>query len=125
MKTTIETISTETLREYAEQNAARLDSNRITLDAAAGDLEGVINAIPLLCAGLQEVAYNYTLTGILQGMANPVQHNTTHENALAFVEAYYTLTAGAIDIIGAAASLVSNGLSNGDIEIRATKGARA
>ena len=122
MKTAIETLDMETMTEHRRQQAERADSRRAKLDIDAAEFEGVLLSIPRLCRGLQEVAYSYNLDGVLMGYANQTQHNTTHENALDFVEAYYELTAGAIALIEAATNIVSIGLANGDIAIESFGG---
>lgn len=75
------------------------------------ELEAVICGVARLSEALRDEPYTYSLAGILaQGEDQPAA-------AHSFVEKYYEMTAGALELIAAATTIIATGLANADIEI--------
>ena len=75
------------------------------------ELEAVICGVARLSEALRAEPYSYSLAGI--EAKDEDQAAAAHN----FVEEYYELTAGALELIAAATSVIATSLANGDIEI--------
>lgn len=77
------------------------------------NLETVIFGVNAVCSALSAGPYGYTAAGIARGDSQDEQGR----NALHFVENYYDLTAGVVELIAGATGIIADGISNGEIEL--------
>lgn len=84
---------------------------RIEVDVSI--LEEMVHSIAILSGGLLNEAYWLSANGILKK-----SDDVASQNAMDFVSKYVDITAGTIGLIHACSELVSDALTNGDVQFR-------
>lgn len=79
----------------------------------AYNLEAVIFGVNAICNALNAGPFGLRQTGVARGDSRDEQGR----NALEFVEDYYDLTAGVVELIAGATGIIADGISNGEIEL--------
>lgn len=82
------------------------------------NIETIILGVNAVCSALSAGPYGYTAAGIARGDSQDEQGR----NALHFVENYYDLTAGVVELIAGATGIIADGISNGEIELTSREG---
>lgn len=82
------------------------------------NLETVIFGVNAVCSALSTGPYSYIAAGIARGDRQDEQGR----NALEFVDDYYDLTAGVMELIAGATGIIADGISNGEIELTSREG---
>lgn len=79
----------------------------------ASNIETIILGVNAVCSALSTGPYSYMAAGIARGDRQDEQGR----NALEFVNDYYDLTAGVVELIAGAIGIIADGISNGEIEL--------
>ena len=77
------------------------------------NLETVIFGVNAVCNALSAGPFGLRQVGVARGDSRDEQGR----NALEFVENYYDLTAGVLELIAGATGIIADGISNGEIEL--------
>ena len=77
------------------------------------DLEIVITGISRVCEALTMEPYSYTVDGII----GTVDDKSRGVAAVDFLQKYYDITGGLLELIAGASGIIAKGLANDDISI--------
>ena len=77
----------------------------------ASNIETIILGVNTVCSALSIGPYSYTVAGIASGDSIDEQGR----NAIRFIEDYYALTAGVLELIAGATGIIADGISNGEV----------